>query len=371
MPMHKLEISPSVEQECKKYKDRLTMSSGEFSCRKDLKWLRDEINNGNAKAINTKTRGKKKLRPKDKSKYVQYLDVILSEYENLLVCKPDVFPAYERTFNGILGTDDLKIKIQYNKPKITKKGTTYTKAKVRFYELIVELMDYSKVQSTVFPTVLENLNIKTCVYCNAQFAIAADETTALYQLDHCLPKSTHPYLCTSFYNLQPSCGSCNQRKSSTDIRFGTNKEYTLSMWQIPTDPVHEDFFNFHIDDTQLAKYLSASRVHDPKMLTLQYLQRSSATQEEKDLLAKVEKTFHITDLYNKQLDIVEETVWRYRIYSRGYMRSLNNAMNNLFPDMKGQVRRLVLGTYEGEENTYRRPMTKMIHDIVKQISAKP
>ena len=108
-------------------------------------------------------------------------------------------------------------------------------------------MDYKGVREKVFPDYVRNnaLDIKTCVYCNAQFAITAEtepaQTPAMikkrgkrkgrkpnprpavlranYELDHNMPKSLYPYLCTNFYNLLPCCSSCNRHKSDCPLDF--------------------------------------------------------------------------------------------------------------------------------------------------------
>lgn len=61
------------------------------------------------------------------------------------------------------------------------------------------------------------LGIKACVYCNASYTVATDDDRATFQIDHSYPKSKYPFLCTSFFNLQPSCMHCNQIKSKMMI----------------------------------------------------------------------------------------------------------------------------------------------------------
>lgn len=98
-----------------------------------------------------------------------------------------------------------------------------------FFELVVDAMRYDKVQKDIMPKYIKEMGIKTCSYCNAQFATTASlqeikyapkgkftvksVNTSCYELDHNKAKSLYPYLCTNFYNLQPSCSSCNRRKN--------------------------------------------------------------------------------------------------------------------------------------------------------------
>ena len=56
----------------------------------------------------------------------------------------------------------------------------------------------------------ENLGISVCPYCNRNFINQKSGVT----LDHNLPISDYPLLGISFYNLIPSCSSCNTSKSN-------------------------------------------------------------------------------------------------------------------------------------------------------------
>ena len=60
-----------------------------------------------------------------------------------------------------------------------------------------------------------NLHIDVCPYCNRNYINQKKGTT----LDHFFPKSLYPLVAISFYNLIPSCYSCNTFKSNTDIEI--------------------------------------------------------------------------------------------------------------------------------------------------------
>ena len=129
-----------------------------------------------------------------------------------------------------VAVDDIWVKLKGNKDKRP------------LYEVIVDVMGYDKVRAGLMPNYVKKLEIRSCVYCNAQFAM----TTLIedvhekiktgkrgrpkdariiplmggyYELDHNKPKSKYPFLCTNFYNLQPCCGSCNKRKSAQDLPY--------------------------------------------------------------------------------------------------------------------------------------------------------
>lgn len=58
----------------------------------------------------------------------------------------------------------------------------------------------------------DELNIKTCFYCNIDFVnVFHDKKKNHFTLDHILPKKKYPYLSISLFNLIPSCYSCNSK----------------------------------------------------------------------------------------------------------------------------------------------------------------
>jgi 5-methylcytosine-specific restriction endonuclease McrA len=76
-------------------------------------------------------------------------------------------------------------------------------------------MRYDAARFEYYPFALE-MDIKSCVYCNAHLAATTKNNNGTYkgtyELDHFYPKSKYPYLCTSFFNLQPCCAHCNESK---------------------------------------------------------------------------------------------------------------------------------------------------------------
>lgn len=58
------------------------------------------------------------------------------------------------------------------------------------------------------------LNIRTCPYCNRQYTFTIDNkhTKTAPEYDHFYDKAHYPLLAVSFYNLIPSCHTCNHIK---------------------------------------------------------------------------------------------------------------------------------------------------------------
>lgn len=76
------------------------------------------------------------------------------------------------------------------------------------------VFNYEKFQSEITKFFTENFNFRTCFYCNKDFItnFEADKEVSTFQLDHFYDKGTYPYLALSFYNLIPSCPTCNSSK---------------------------------------------------------------------------------------------------------------------------------------------------------------
>lgn len=120
----------------------------------------------------------------------QYVQLIISEWDNLIVLEPP-FEASIQKFEKIIAKDKMPNEQFGNDLKSLK----------FLYKEIVEAMRYDYVQKSVYPKIINQLGIKTCVYCNAQYAFSYDNgrnSFQNYEIDHWMPKSKYPYLCTSF-----------------------------------------------------------------------------------------------------------------------------------------------------------------------------
>ena len=86
-----------------------------------------------------------------------YVYNIIVLYNNLLILEPrqfmGVYESYFKQWDDI--PNDV---IEYN-------------GKKKFYEHIIDCMGYAKIRSGLMREYMKDQRIKTCVYCNAQYAI--------------------------------------------------------------------------------------------------------------------------------------------------------------------------------------------------------
>lgn len=264
-----------------------------------------------------------------------YVKKIHDEWDDLVICEPDLFENKKGELDDILLDNHLSELVGDKK----------------FYEVIVDKMGYSRVQSTIYPKIMRKLGIKACVYCNAQYAYSIARQGATYtnyELDHFKPKSRYPFLCTSFFNLQPCCPSCNKNKSDDDALFClyTNNEDELNPMK------------FSLDIGSAARYWIT---HKPEIIHINY-----SCPGDDALKENQEQRFHITDLYQGHTDIVEELLWKKKIYNSTFIEIYRNNFKQLgFTD--ASFMRIILGNYGLTEEIHKRPLAKMTQDIAKEL----
>lgn len=276
---------------------------------------------------------------------VEYIQHIIDEYDNIILLEPDKYDEYQRLFFGKGNLNKIVIK------KIQDKKTGKEKnQELKLHEAIVECMRYSDVRDKVYPELFDRLHLRTCPYCNAQYLVPVERKTGLkgtYQLDHGYPKSKYPWLCTTFFNLIPSCASCNQAKGnddSVDYKFYTNNPQELYP------------FTFILDKTSIVKYLLYQDENKLKThLTTSELRISG-----------FEQSFGIDSLYRSFNDVVEEVIWKSRIYNDSYKKSIMAALYKKFP-YHCDFKRFILGNYTDKKDILKRPLALLVGDIARQL----
>lgn len=271
----------------------------------------------------------------------QYVQLIISEWDNLIVLEPP-FDVTIQKFESIFATDKIATEELGNNPK----------SPILLYKEIVKAMRYDYVQEKVYPKIINQFGIKTCVYCNAQYAFSYDngkDSFKNYEIDHWMPKSKYPYLCTSFFNLQPSCPKCNKSKSS--------KDDILPFCLYTHDGRKLNPFDFSILHLSCAQYLAT---HDRDMLRIIFSSKEPGLKDNMDTL------FHISTQYQAHKDVVEELIWKKQIY--------NSTILGIYKDNFKQLgfkqtdfNRFILSNYDKDEDILKRPFAKMVQDIAKQL----
>lgn len=306
----------------------------------DLRALKSDLDTQN---------GLNNLSADELNQYKDYLEEVAKDYDNvdpsknLLVLLPDEFDGYIKRYNRKFPLVKMRKKMVY---KVQVGGKNPGPKMKRFWELVVDTMHYDDDVRPVMIPIIEALGIKACVYCNVQYALTVNHSKGLFELDHRYPKSNYPFLCTTFYNLQPSCPSCNHGKKTATSDFGlyTNDASELKPFHLLTNP---------------QVYLRKRRLNQ-KLISI-HLVASNVKNKDQVLLAKShEKNFDIEATYSELTDIAEETMWRCHSYDNTY----KDLFLKNFPELydKDSLHRFVYGVYS-EGNVHKRPLTKLIRDI--------
>ena len=85
------------------------------------------------------------------------------------------------------------------------------------------------------------------------------------------------------------------------------------------------------------------------------------------IVGKMNKMLGLQGIYDEHEDIVEEILWKHKIYSEGYMTALESQIKNL--GIAGfDMKRFVLGGYyERKEDFLKRPLSILKNDVWEQL----
>ncbi len=203
------------------------------------------------------------------------------------------------------------------------------------------------------------IGVKVCPYCNRNytFIVGSDlKKGTRFQYDHFFDKASYPYLALSFYNLVPSCNTCN-----SDLK-GSNK-FTL------TDNFHPYIQGFSSDLLFSIKAKNVDFINgNPSAYRIKFKLNKKSTWDKARIKAAFRNinVFRLTELYNMHKDYVNEILQKSHVYDSGYMEDLFKNYPDLFGSID-DVKRMVLGNYTNESDFSKRPLSKLTSDISKEL----
>lgn len=266
-------------------------------------------------------------------------------YKELLVAKPTQWVTMHSRYYSGVQSDWLSEKV------------TIVGAEQEFYKFVNDALGYEKLRGVVLRKHISKLGLKACYYCNAQYAITADEeaTTgqfyASYELDHCMPMAEYPYLSICFFNFHPSCSVCNKRKS---------KSYKADSMYVEKQGDAFDVLKFSLKRASILRYMLSN---DKESLEIDYTCKGGAAQKK-----LYDKVFHITSIYSQHKDEAEELLWKARCYQDADIDAIFQQYRKLFPTKsKDDFRRMLYGHHILPSEVHKRPLNKMMVDIAKQM----
>lgn len=264
----------------------------------------------------------------------KYLDKVIDlfEIEHVLLSTPEVINEKIREI-GVLPPNSCPARVRYPLKRI-----------------IQEKLNYTYLRRSFYPKYFNKLGLKACVYCNSALTISIEESSSSYSarfdVDHYKPKDEFPFLSIFLFNLYPTCASCNRRKSkSTKIKF---KLYSNNPAEI-----NGSAYKFKLDVGSKSKYLISKDVND---LDFTFDPNFNTLQSE----------LKIKEIYDTQIDIIEELMIKNAMYDEYNRKNLYNSFTklNLHPDL---YLRTLIGNYTKEKDIHKRPMSKFMQDIARQL----
>lgn len=277
------------------------------------------------------------------SKYknlAKYVDKVKTNLTAIVILQPKDFDVWCVKLN--MWKNDKAYK------KAMSSKISYNGKKQEFYKHMLDAMRYDRVQSHIMPKYIEAIGVKTCVYCNSQYAVSTEKIGnrryAHYELDHFKPKSQYPFLCVSFFNLQPSCSNCNKHKSSENSLFGLYTE----------DSTQQNVFTFRLSPSSIIKYQSGFNSDD---LEIQ-LDSSDVA-----LLKNHEDRFHISKVYPRFKKEASEILWRKKAYNPAFISQMLKGYSSVFPNGKPDIDSLYWGHDMNPDEVHQRPLNKLAQDL--------
>lgn len=224
------------------------------------------------------------------------------------------------------------------------------------YKEIKRIFDYDnftekKVNTYCAYYLAEKLDIPTCVYCNRIYTKTVilenkDKDKATRPtFDHWYPKSSHPLLALSFYNLIPCCTICNSGVKGT-VPFKLSTHF---------HPYHRDNKNelkyrFSYDHIDYDKFCFKIKTDDDDKFS-------------KDSV----NAFQLENIYQAHEDEIEDLRRIKDAYSEDYIKNLEEKILCGISLDRNEVYRLAFGVHFEEAKFDRRPLSKMKKDILIEL----
>ncbi len=203
---------------------------------------------------------------------------------------------------------------------------------------------YDSISALHGHDLVNELDIKTCPYCNRQFIHSFEALRAERpELDHYYPKATYPMLCLSFYNLIPVCHSCNHVKLEDEI--GVN-------------PYKRAFRRKFVIVDKNGNKVSKSRIYKltDKEIKLRFEGRDA--DEEKNVTV-----LGLESVYNKHTDYVKELIDKSMAYDAHARKALVESFQGAGYHPR-QVYDFVWGRHLMDAEFEDRPLSKLTKDML-------
>lgn len=291
------------------------------------KWRKDEI------AVSTFLKVIKKsfILP---SSFVNFDD--LEEYKSY----PNLSKWLLLSFDQIMLIRDT---IEKDECKCVSERDGYYDEYLKFLDTAKHFRDIYKSFSTnnINNWIIKTTGVRVCPYCNMAYTFNREKTVT-GQLDHFLPESKYPEFAICYYNLIPSCPTCNRIKkaeSGTLVSPYEDNAYS-SMRIIATAKKRINYMNLKEIEENIDIKVTSER------------------KEEKENI----RVFELNETYSQVKDYAAEILKKRSIYKNKYARELIINAVKRAGITDDEILRFYLGNYKNRDKG-RRILDKMVSDL--------
>jgi hypothetical protein len=300
--------------------------------------------------------GRQAAPPGARAEHDGFCQELRDNLEKILTGKPDLLQRMARKIGRPYQQVLMAIKTANPAADVADLTAAYNVAlkQVFDYDRFVERKRYGAYKLALA------LAVNVCPYCNRQYTFTLDGKKGKVrpEFDHFLDKATHPYLALSLFNLVPSCHICNSNLKGSE-HFSTIRHLN------PYTAGFQDVLRFSLDITSI-DFINGQR----DSFTLSYRPVQGA---DPMLVRKARanaRVFKHIELYINHNDLLEELLKKAYYYTPKRQQSLAEFkkpdQSPLFADLN-EVKRFITGVYTNEQDWGKRPMSKLITDIGKEL----
>lgn len=188
---------------------------------------------------------------------------------------------------------------------------------------------------------METLGITVCPYCNRNY-IYNTKSLRTSEFDHFFPKEKYPILALCFYNLIPSCKTCNHIKSD---------EIYDELLNPYDNKLEYDTFLFSAKPVEYAKFKLELKAKDKNFAG------SAKVLNEK---------LQLKDLYDYHSYIPNELYMKSVLLNESYLSQLKTDLQNLGLTNSADIKRLILGNYGDDTDLLKKTLSKVTKDCAIQ-----
>lgn len=196
----------------------------------------------------------------------------------------------------------------------------------------------------------KSLDRYTCTYCNRSYTstVINDQNKMITRptLDHWFPKSKFTLLSISFFNLIPSCYSCNSSVKGSENLSLANSIHPYK------DINQSNDFEFDYGYTSLKGF---------RILLNDTPSGVIAGSKAKNTL----ESMYIDEVYNSNISELRDLLIIKAKYSKNYIHAMQSLLKIKMP--KTEIFRILFGVMYEEQHFHKRPLSKFKKDILKKL----